>query len=499
MGLLFCFSIYFIRKKCYTFLCVHFSPIKDNMMNFLKRFSGSKTNDMTVGNPTTTMLAFALPIMISQIFQQLYNTADTYIVGKYLGTDALSAVSSSGTLIFFLIGFFSGTATGAGVVISRYFGANDKDRVSRAIHTDIVFGLICGAIVTTIGVTLTPTILKMMNIDEEIFPQAVEYFKYYFYGGIFLIMYNICCGIMNAVGDSRRPLFYLIFSSLLNIALDLLFVGVFRFGVWSAALATVISQAASVSLCFIHLMKKDHIYTVSIRKLKIHRDMIKEIIRFGLPSGVQNSVIAVANVLVQSQINFFGKYATGAYGIHAKIEGFAFVPINSFTAAISTFISQNLGARKYDRARKGARIGIISCCIIAETVGIICFTFSKTFVGFFDSNPEIIKYGFMQDRSITLFYFLLAFSHSIASVCRGAGKAFVPMFVMLGDWCAFRILYIEVVMHLFENIRLIYFAYPITWFISSVIFCIYYFKSDWIHGFDTPPRRMNIRKHLITK
>ena len=457
-------------------------------MSLLQRFTGSKTSDMTTGNPTTTMLAFAIPIMISQLFQQLYNTADTYIVSKFLGTDAMSAVSSSGALIFFMIGFFNGTATGAGVVISRYFGANDGKKVSRAIHTDIIFGLVCGIVLTAIGVGFTPGMLRLMNVDAEIMQQAVEYFRYYFIGGIFLIMYNICCGIMNAVGDSRRPLFYLIFSSLLNVVLDLLFVGGFHWGVWSAAFATVISQAASVVLCFVHLMKKGHVYTVEIRNLKVDRKLLGEIIRFGIPSGIQNSVIAVANVLVMSQVNSFGKYATGGNGVHAKIEGFAFVPINSFAAAISTYISQNLGARKYDRAKKGAKIGIIGCCVCAEVIGIICFICSPVFVGFFDSDPEIIRYGVLQDRVLTLFYCLLAFSHSIAAVCRGAGKAFVPMFVMLSDWCAFRILYIEVVSHLSNDLRLIYAAYPITWLISSIIFLIYYLKSDWIHGFDAIPK-----------
>ncbi len=465
-------------------------------MSFLSRFNSSKTTDMTVGNPTTTMLTFAVPIMISQLFQQLYNTADTYIVGQFLGTNALSAVSSSGALIFLMIGFFNGTATGAGVVISRYFGAGDEKRVSRSIHTDLVFGLICGIVMSVLGAVFTPLLLKLINVDPEIMPEAVEYFRYYFYGGLFLIMYNICCGIMNAVGDSRRPLFYLIFSSLLNIGLDLLFVGVFRFGVWSAAFATAISQAASVVLCFIHLMKKGHVYTVEVKKLCIDKKLLWEIIRYGIPSGIQNSVIAVANVMILSKVNAFGKYATGGNGIHAKIEGFAFIPINSFAAAISTFISQNLGAKKYDRAKKGAAIGIASASVIAELIGVVCFIFSRNFVSFFDSTPEIVRYGMMQDRTVTLFYCLLAFSHAIAAVCRGAGKAFIPMLVMLGDWCAFRILYIEVVTHLTSDIRFIYMAYPITWAISSVIFLVYFLKSDWIHGFEGAQNHGGLLKPL---
>jgi len=466
---------------------------------FLKKlsslfFGGETTLDMTVGNPSRVMVAFALPVLVSQLFQQFYNTADTFIVGKFLGTEALAAVSSSGTLIFLLIGFFNGTAMGAGVVIARYFGANDKDRVSRSIHTDLAIDLVSGVVMTVVGVVFTPFLLRLMNTDPEILPEAIEYFRYYFFGGVFLILYNTCRGIMNAVGDSKRPLYYLIFSSLLNIALDLLFVGGFRWGVWSAALATVISQAFSVFLCLAHLMKKGHIYSVSLSKIRFHRDMLGEILRYGLPSGVQMSVISVANVVVQSQINTFEKYATAAYGIHSKIEGFGFVPITSFTMAISTFVSQNLGAKQYERAKKGARFGILTAITLAELIGITFFFCAKYFFTAFDDTPEVIEYGILQARTITPFYFLLAFSHSIAAVCRGAGKAFVPMLVMLGDWCIFRILYIELVMVVSPAIRLIYLAYPITWTISSLIFLIYYHKSDWLHGFEH--KRFTLEDHV---
>ncbi len=444
----------------------------------------STTKDLTKGNAYKQILSFALPILLSQLFQQLYNTADSLIVGHYLGTDALAAVSSSGTLIFLLISFFNGTAMGAGIVISRYFGANDEDKVSRAIHTNIVFGLICGVLLTVVGVTLTPYMLRLMKTDPDVLPGAILYFRYYFIGSLALIMYNICRGIMNALGDSRRPLYYLIISSLLNIALDWLFVGVFKLGVGSAAVATVISQFVSVILCLIHLCKKGNIYTVSLKKMKISVDMLKEIVEYGLPSGVQNSVIAFANVLVQTQINSFGKYATAAYGTHAKIEGFAFLPIVSFNMATTTFVSQNLGASLYDRAKKGATFGILLSVITAQIIGVLSYFNAETLISLFDDAPQVIEYGAMQAHTVTLFYFLLAFSHAVAAVCRGAGKAFVPMFVMLGVWCALRIIYIEIVCTFTDNIQLIYWAYPLTWFISSVIYFIYYKRSDWVHGFD---------------
>ncbi len=442
------------------------------------------TKDMTHGGIYSAMTSFAIPVLLSQIFQQLYNTADSLIVGRFLGTEALAAVSSSGTLIFLLVSFFNGTAMGAGVVISRYFGEKNEDNVSRAIHTNIALGLVSGVFLTVIGVLFTPTFLEWMNTDPAVMPEAVEYFRYYFLGSVALIMYNICRGIMNAVGDSKRPLYYLIFSSLLNVVLDILFVGVFRWGVWSAAVATVISQMGSVLLCMIYLCKKGNIFSVEFKKLRFHKDMFTEIIRFGLPSGVQNSVIAFANVIVQSQINSFGTYAQAAYGVHAKVEGFAFLPIMSFNMATTTFISQNLGAKQYGRAKKAARFGILSAVILAEFIGLAVYFTAPYLIGMFDSNSEVIRLGVQQARTICLFYFLLAFSHAVAAVCRGAGKAFVPMFVMLSIWCVVRIIYIHAVMMLTGDISLIYWAYPITWAISSVIYFFYYIFSDWVHGFD---------------
>ncbi|MBD5469473.1 MAG: MATE family efflux transporter [Lachnospiraceae bacterium] len=439
---------------------------------------------MTVGNPYSMMISFALPVLLSQIFQQLYNTADAFIVGRCLGTNALAAVTSSGTLIFLMVSFFMGTAMGAGVVISRYFGAGKEDEVSRAIHTVMAFGIVSGILLTVVGVAFTPTFLKWMQTDPEVMPEAVEYFRYYFLGSLALVMYNICRSIINALGDSRRPLYYLIFSSLLNIVLDLLFLAVFRWGVWSAAVATVLSQMASVVLCMAYLLRKGNLFTVEWRKIRFHRDMLSEIVRYGLPSGVQNSVIAFANVIVQSQINSFGKLAMAAYGTHAKIEGFAFLPITSFNMASTTFISQNLGAKQYDRAKKGARFSILAAVLLAEAIGVAYFIFASGMVGLFDKTPGVIAFGVQQARTVALFYCLLAFSHSVAAVCRGAGKAFVPMCVMLAVWCVIRIAYIILVMRLTGEIGYIYWAYPLTWGISSVIYLIYYLRSDWVHGFD---------------
>ena len=448
------------------------------------------TMDMTRGKPWRLITAFAIPVLLSQVFQQLYNTADALIVGRFLGDEALAAVSSSGTLIFLIISFFTGMSMGASVTISRYFGAGDYARVSRAIHTNVLLAILCGIVLTVFGVALTPTFLRWMGTDPDVLPEAISYFRYYFFGILAVVMYNTCKGIMNALGDSRRPLYYLILSSLVNIVLDLLFIAVFHCGVWSAAAATTISQAVSMVLCLIHLTKKGTIYQVRLRDLRLDREMLGQIFRYGLPSGVQNSVIGFANVIVQSNINSFGKLAMAAYGAYSKLEGFAFLPVTSFTMALTTYVSQNLGAGEYDRAKKGSRFGIITSLLLAELIGVLMYLFAPQLTAIFTETPEVIALGVEQARTISLFYCLLAFSHAVASVCRGAGKAFVPMTIMLVFWCVVRITYITTVMHFVHDIQYIYWAYPITWSLSSVVYLIYYHFSDWVHGFEKKAEKL---------
>lgn len=445
---------------------------------------GANTLDMTKGTPWKLIVQFAVPVFLSQTFQQLYNTVDTLIVGQYLGDEALAAVSASGPLIFLLISFFSGLSMGAGVTISRYFGAGDYDRVSRAIHTDILLGLLSGLVLTVVGVLFTPTFLRWMGTDPDVLPGAISYFRYYFTGALAVVMYNMCKSIMNALGDSKRPLYYLIISSLTNIVLDLLFIAVFHWGVWSAAVATTISQAVSMVLCLIHLAKKGTFYQIKLKELRLDREMLGQIVRYGLPSGVQNSVIGFANVIVQSNINSFGKVAMAAYGAYSKLEGFAFLPVTSFTMALTTFVGQNLGAGLHDRAKKGSRFGIIASVLIAELIGLAMYILSPQLIAFFTSTEDVIALGTRQMRTTALFFCLLAFSHAIAAVCRGAGKAFVPMIIMLLCWCLLRIAYITIIMRIIHEIQYIYIAYPITWTVSSIIYFIYYMFSDWVHGFD---------------
>ncbi len=430
------------------------------------------------------IVSFAIPLFLGNLFQQLYNTADSLIVGRFLGSDALAAVSSSGSLIFLMVGFFNGIAMGAGVVISKYFGAKDEECLKKAVHTDVAFGLVAGVLLTAMGMILAPQILRLMGTPESVLPNSIVYFRVYYAGSLAFVMYNIVMGILQTVGDSKHPLYYLIFSSIVNIMLDLLFVGVLGYGVGAAALATVISQAASAILCFIRLMKTDDVYQVRIREIRFHPGMLGQIIHIGLPSGMQNAIISFANLIVQTNINKFGVMAVAACGVYSKIEGFAFLPITCFAMSLTTFIGQNLGARQYDRAKRGAYFGIACSTILAEVVGVIVFTLIPYFAAAFDGTAEVVAIATKQAHVEALFYCFLAFSHCIAGIMRGAGKSTVPMFVMLISWCIIRITYITITVHFIPKIQVIFSAYPLTWSISSVIFLIYFLKADWIYNFE---------------
>ena len=439
---------------------------------------------MTEGSISRKIILFAIPLFLGNLFQQLYNTADSLIVGNYLGSNALAAVSSSGNLIFLMVGFINGIAMGAGVVIARYYGAKDRKNLEKAIHTTVAFGIVAGIALTVIGMLLAPKILVLMGTPSDVLPESITYFRTYFAGSIGVIMYNIFVGILQSVGDSRHPLIYLIISSCINVILDIFFISGLGMGVGAAALATAISQFISAFLCLIHLLRVKEEYRLQLNKICFDRQMLSQIIQNGVPSGFQNSVIAIANVFVQTNINAFGKMAMAGCGSYSKIEGFAFLPVTCFTMALTTFVSQNLGAKQYDRAKKGARFGVLCSIIIAELIGVVIYTAAPVLIAAFNSEPDVVHYGVMQSRTIALFYFLLAFSHCIAAVLRGSGNAAVPMIVMLCIWCLFRVSYITVAVHFIPDIRVIFWAYPLTWSISSVIFLVLFLRGKWVYGFE---------------
>ena len=437
------------------------------------------TQPMTQGPIWKRITYFALPIFLGNLFQQLYNTADSLIVGNFLGKNALAAVSSTGSLIFMLIGFLSGIAIGAGVVISRYFGGNKLEEMSKAVHTTVAFGLVAGVVMTAVGVGLSPQILRWMDTPENVMYNSQLYLSIYLMGSLGSVMYNVCVGIMQAVGDSRHPLYYLIVSSVVNVVLDLFFIAVLGMGVDGAAWATIIAQYVSAIMCLWRLLRVKDNYRVELRKIRFHWDMLKRVVRFGLPSGVQNSIIAIANVVVQSNINHFGDAAMAGVGAYSKIEGFGFLPITSFTMAMTTFVGQNLGAGQIERTKRGARFGTITSVILAELIGVAVFIFAPQLIAAFDTSPDVIAYGVDKARTSVLFYCLLAFSHAMASILRGAGKAVVPMFVMMICWCIIRVSFLAIAVPLTGSIQMVYWVYPLTWFLSSVTFLWYYRRMDW--------------------
>jgi putative MATE family efflux protein len=444
---------------------------------------------LTEGPIWKRLIAFAIPIFLGNLFQQLYNTADSMIVGNFVGSNALAAVSSSGNLIFLMVGFFNGVAMGAGVVIARYYGARKKEEVARAVHTMAAFGVAAGILLTVIGMVFTPFILRLMGTPEDVLGDSVLYFRVYFAGSLGFVMYNVCVGILRAVGDSKHPLWYLIFSSILNVVLDLLLIAGLGMGVGAAAAATVISQFASAALCFCRLLREKEEYRIVPAKVRFHGEMLKQIISNGLPSGVQNSITALANVVVQANINVFGKDAMAGCGAYSKIEGFGFLPITCFALALTTFISQNLGAKQYDRVKKGARFGILCSILVAELVGIGCHVFAPQLIGAFNDDPQVIAFGVSRARICSLFFFLLAFSHCLAGIFRGAGRAVVPMLVMMACWCGVRISYITIAVRLVPQIETVFWAYPLTWALSSVIFLLYFFRGNWLHGFERQEKK----------
>lgn len=439
-----------------------------------------RVKKLTEGNIFKKIVLFAMPIFLGNLFQQLYNVADSLVVGNVLGKDALAAVTSSGSLIFLIVGFLNGIFVGAGVIISRYLGSKNYKNLSIAVHTTVAFGLITGIIITVVGIGLSPWMLRMMGTPEDVLSNSVVYFRLYFAGGIAMSMYNACVGIFQAVGDSKHPLYYLIISAVTNVVLDILFVAFLGLGIGGAALATTISQFLSAILSFLKLMEVDEIYRIHIKQIRINPGMLLSILKLGIPTGVQNSVIGFANVIVQSNINKFGSVAMAGCGSYSKLEGFAFLPISSFSVALTTFISQNLGAKEYDRVKKGARFGIFTGVFLAEAVGVLLWVFAPALIRIFNNQPDVIGFGVMQTRTEALFYCLLSLSHCLAGILRGAGKSTVPMMTMLICWCAIRITYISIMVNVIPDIRVVFWAYPLTWFLSSVIFVIYYKKVNWM-------------------
>ena len=419
-------------------------------MDFFRKSTAKKNADqkgnLTEGPIAKGLFTFMIPIFLGQLLQQLYNMADAWVVGNYASNDAFAAVSLSGNVTI---------------------GAQDEENLRRAVHTNFLLGIVFSILATIIGQVFVPILLGWLHTPDSVMTEARLYFGIYFAGVSTVIMYNICMNIMRAVGDSVHPLYYLIFSSVVNMILDLIFVAGFKWSAAGAAVATVIAQGLSVLLCLSRMVKDGGAATIHWKELRFHKEMIRQVIVQGLPTGLQNSVISIGNLVVQSNINTFGAFAISGQGAFAKLEGIAFLPIMSMSMALTTFVSQNLGA------------GLAFGMVMAELVGICLFIWIPILLRIFVDAPEAIRFGTIHGRTVALFFFLLAFSNCASGVLRGAGKSVVPMFTMLICWCGIRVLYVTIALRIIPVFRTISSAYPLTWSLSSIIFIVFLLRMDW--------------------
>ena len=446
------------------------------MQNFWSRIVQKKKRDvdMTEGNITGHIIMFALPLLAGNLFQQLYNTVDTWVVGNYVSNEAFSAVGTVGPVINVLIGFFMGLSSGAGVVISQYYGAGRYEKVRRTVHTAIAMTLGLAVILSIAGILLIPTMLKFMNMPAEVVPEATTYLTIYFAGVIGLMLYNIGSGILRAVGDSQRPFYFLVVCALLNTVLDLAFVLGLGMGVDGVAWATVISQGVSAVLVMIVLMRSDSCIKFIPRELKLHWDMLKKIISVGIPAAIQMCITSFSNIFVQSYINFFGADCMSGWAAYGKIDQLLILPMQSIALASTTFVGQNLGKNQVDRAKKGVRNALMISASATAILMIPVIAFAAPVVSFFNDKPEVIEYGAMFLCWLTPFYILCCFNQIYAGALRGAGDSRAPMVIMLISFVAFRQVYLFTMSHICNEVIPIAMGYPAGWLLCSLLSAIYY-------------------------
>ena len=435
--------------------------------------------NMTEGSIIHHLVAFAAPLLVGNIFQQLYNTVDTWVVGKYVSNEAFSAVGTVGPIINMLIGFFLGLSSGAGVVISQYYGAGKTEEVRKTVHTSIMMTIILGLIFTGLGIALIPGMLALMNTPAEVIPESTAYLSIYFSGVLGLMLYNIGSGILRAVGDSTRPFYYLVVSAIINTVLDLVFVLRFDMGVAGVAWATIIAQGISALLTLITLLRSDSCIRLSLRALRIHFDMLKKIIRVGIPAALQMAVTSFSNVFVQSYINYFGADCMSGWTAYGKIDTLLMLPMQSLALAATTFVGQNLGTGKVDRAKRGVRIALALSVGTAVLSMIPVLIFAPSLVAFFNDKPAVVAYGTMFLRYISPFYVLCCFNQVYSGALRGAGNTRAPMVIMLSSFVVFRQIYLFILTRFITNTILpVAMGYPAGWLVCSLLTCLYYRQAD---------------------
>ena len=434
---------------------------------------------MTQGSIIHLLLAFALPMLIGQIFQQLYSTVDSVVVGRFVGKEALAAVGSTGSIINSLIGFFTGLAMGAGVVISQYFGAKDEKGVHDAVHTAILLTLLAAVAVTALGISVTPTLLRLMDTPEDVLDGAILYLRIYFAGIGGLMLYNIGSGILRAVGDSRRPLYFLIFSASMNVVLDLLFVIAFKMGIAGVAWATIISQFLSALLTMFILSRSNESYRLIPRDLRIHSHILRRILAFGLPGGLQNSIVSFSNVFVQAYINAFQSSCMAGWASYNRLDAFAWLPMMCIGMANTTFVGQNVGAGNIRRAKEGTRAAVLMAYAGTALIVAGLMLFADDALKLFNSDADVIFYGRRFILYLSPFYVPFCASQIYAGALRGAGDSLSPMLITLFSFVIFRQTYLFIGTRFIDGPLFVGLSYPAGWLLSSTIMYIVYKKGRW--------------------
>ena len=435
---------------------------------------------MTEGIIWKQLLAFSLPLLAGNLFQQLYNTVDSVVVGNFIGSDALAAVGSSNSLINLIIGLFMGIGTGAGVIISQYYGARDERKLHWAVHTSMALSLTGGGILIVVGVLMSPLILSWMGTPEGVMPNSVAYLRIFFCGSLFNLVYNMGAGILRAVGDAKRPLYYLCVSSVVNIILDLVFVVVFGMGTEGVGDATVAAQAVSAMLTVRALIKTEDIYRLIPKKIRIDKRMMMRILKLGIPSGIQQSIISLSNVIVQANVNSFGSAAMAGFGAYSKVDGFAMLPLQSFCMAATTFTGQNIGARKSKRIKQGVYQGIVISMAYTAVISVILYLNAKHILKIFSPDTEVIAYGYSTMLILLPFYWTLAIHQILMGSIRGSGRTMVSMLIGVGNMCILRMIYINLLVPFFPSFGAVMWCYPITWITTMLMDCVYTLKARWI-------------------
>ena len=438
-------------------------------------------NQITDGVIWKNLLAFFFPILLGTFFQQMYNTVDAIVVGKFVGKEALAAVGgATGNLINLIVGFFVGLSSGATVILSQYFGARRSQEVGDTVHTAAALSLACGVFLTVAGIALSPAILRLMGTPEDVMDHAVTYIRIYFAGMIPNLVYNIGSGLLRAVGDSRRPLYFLIVACLVNIVLDILLVLGLEMGVAGAALATILSQAVSAVLVALTLLRTGASYRLFPRKIRFHRYLLTRIVEIGLPAGLQSVLYSISNVIIQTSINGFGTDVVAAYTAYGKLDGFYWMIVNAFGVAITTFVGQNFGAGKYDRVKRSVHVCLVMAAGTTLLLSAALLGFAQMLLHLFSDDEAVVEYGLQMVHLLVPCYITYIGIEVYSGAVRGAGDSLIPTLLTLTGVCLLRVVWVLAVLPAYGTLSALLWSYPVTWTVTSLMFIVYYYFSGWM-------------------